>query len=188
MIVSGPPFVVVMLLLIVKLPPVNTIPEAPFVLIVPLEVKLLTELTAKEFNGVTSPKLPNKRIDPAVPAISVKLPGPSTVLEKVLLAPAGVPPAFVVSTVAFPVNVTAPLKPTAPPGVVSVDVPALNIVVPKFIADALITPRIVVVLAVLVKLFVNARLADEPLFSVTPPVLLKVVAGVTVPPLLNTTA
>ena len=124
-----------------------------------------------------------------MPAISVKFPGPFTGPVKVIPAPAGVPPLFVVSTVALPLKVTVLAKPTVPPGVLNVELPPLKTTFPKLMGAAatevLMTPKTVVRLAVLVSPPAKVRLGEEPLCNVTPPVLIKDVAGVIVPPLLK---
>ncbi len=135
------------------------------------------------------PPIVPKLIVPEVPAFKVKLPGPFTVL-KVMLFPAEAAPLLVVSSVALPVNVVVPETPIVPALVITEEVPELKFKVPKEIpaaeVEALTVPKIVVVLAVLVNPPAKVRLGEEPLFKVTPPVLIKVVAGVIVPPLLKT--
>lgn len=208
----GPPLpnCVVIFALIAKFVPVNEIPATPLVLTTPLKVvvpapalctidpavitfavTLFALVIVSAPTAGAPPTVPFNKILPEVPAISVKLPGPLTVLS-VMLFPAGAPLLFVVSIVALPVSVVVPDTPTVPPFVIKEEFPALKLSVPREIAAAaavvFTVPKTVVVLAVLVNPLVKFKLADPPLFRVTPPVLLKVVAGVIVPPLLNTTA
>ena len=68
--------------------------------------------------GVVPPTAPLKEITPAVPAAKVKDVAPLSVLEKLILAPAAVPPAFVVSNVGVLVIATGPVIVIAPPLVV----------------------------------------------------------------------
>ena len=210
MIVKGPPFVVVTFALIAKFVPVREIPDAPFVSRAPLNVvdpvpalckievavialamRFPVEVIVKAPRRGEAPTAPTREITPPVPALRVKFPGPFTAPEKVILAPAAVPPAFVVSTEALPVKVTVLLKLTIPPGVRSVELPELNVVAAKFIPAAAavvrIVPKMLVAPTVWVNPFVNVRLGEPPLLRVTAPVLEKVVAGVIVPPLLKMT-
>jgi hypothetical protein len=135
------------------------------------------------------PPIVEKATVPPVPPLRVSGFAPLAVVS-VILAPAGVPPLFVVSREALPFKVIAPL-PIAPALVMREELPELKVVGPKVIPAAavvaLIVPRTVVVLAVLVKPLVNVNVGEVPLCRVTPPVLRKVVAGVIVPPLLKTT-
>ena len=64
------------------------------------------------------PTAPVKETIPAVPALNVSAVAPLSVLEKLMLAPAGVPPAFVVSKVGAPETVTGPVIVITPPLVV----------------------------------------------------------------------
>ncbi len=185
--VIAPPLVVKLPFKLIAVVPVYVIGPVVFVVefcvtVAPVAVKLAS--------GVVPPTAPKETVPPD-PRVSVKLPAPFVVLDNVIAPPAGVPPPFVVSIVAVPLTVIAPLALNAPPFVVNVEVPELKVnaatLTPAAAVVALIVPKIVVALAVLVNPFVNVKLADEPLCNVTPPVFEKVVAGVIVPPLLNTT-
>ena len=68
--------------------------------------------------GVPPPTIPPKMTFPAVPALKVAEAAPLSVLEKVMFAPAGVPPPFVVSNVGAPDMTTGPVRPIVPPDVV----------------------------------------------------------------------
>ena len=57
------------------------------------------DVMVKELSGVLPPIVPNTVTAPDVPAVSVKADVPSMVLEKEMAAPAGEPPALVVSKV-----------------------------------------------------------------------------------------
>ena len=78
----------------------------------------LALVNTKFVKGATPPTIPPNKTAPPVPASRVKELAPLIVLEKEILAPASVPPPFVVSNVGVPVIATAPVSPTAPPLVV----------------------------------------------------------------------
>lgn len=64
-------------------------------------------------------RLPPIETVPPVPPFTVRvLLLPVTLLDVVMLAPAGVPPLFVVSSTVFAVNVAGPVSPIVPPEVV----------------------------------------------------------------------
>lgn len=204
MIEIGPPLprAVVMFALIAKFVPVNTMPANPLVLTTPLKVvvpppalcRIEVEVIAAAVTLVALVRVNTPQaIDPLsvtlpVPAMIVKFPAP-VLLATVMLLPPDAPP-LVLSKVALPVSVNAPVL-MIPLAEEMVVFPALNTVAPSVmpaeVVVALMVPSTVVVLAVLVNPFVKVRLADPPLFKVTPPVFKNVVAGVTVPPLLKTT-
>lgn len=75
-------------------------------------------VTVNEVKGVVPPTAPVSVTVPVVPPVRVKLCAPLIVLEKLMLAPVTVPPAFVVSAATVPVNATAPVIPIVPPDVV----------------------------------------------------------------------
>ncbi len=73
--------------------------------------------------AVVPPTAPPKEITPPVPAVKVKVFAVEKLIvlvvpEKLILAPAAVPPAFVVSNVRAPVRMTGPVIVIAPPLVV----------------------------------------------------------------------
>jgi hypothetical protein len=65
------------------------------------------------------PIAPPKETTPAVPAVIVSVAAPLIVLEKLILAPAAVPPAFVLSSSVAPVMITGPVIEMTPPLVVT---------------------------------------------------------------------
>ena len=68
--------------------------------------------------GVVPPTIPPKTTFPVVPALKVTAVAPLSVLENVMVAPAGVPPPLVVSKVGAPDATTGPVRPIVPPDVV----------------------------------------------------------------------
>ncbi len=127
---KGPPLDVVTEPLFTKLLPTTVIPRAPLVLMAPPKVRVPTdqvklidaaliawvvifvaELTTTAPRRVV-PAVPVKIIFP-IPAASVRSPGPSRVLEKVI----GLPVAAVEIEV-VPAKVTPPAKETAAPAVI----------------------------------------------------------------------
>ena len=69
-------------------------------------------------NALVPPTAPLNDIVPPVPARRVNAVAPLRVLEKLMFAPAAVPPALVVSIVGAPVIATGPVMVTIPPLVV----------------------------------------------------------------------
>lgn len=65
------------------------------------------------------PTAPEKITFPAVPARTVIAVAPFNVLVKLMFAPAGVPPALVLSKVGLPDAVTGPVMVMMPPAVVT---------------------------------------------------------------------
>lgn len=61
-------------------------------------------------NAALFPTVEEKAATPAVPARMVRAFAPLTVLANVMLAPAALPPLFVVSNVTAPVTLTGPFK------------------------------------------------------------------------------
>ncbi len=90
-------------------------PESVMLLLTWIEAALVT---TRPVRGVTPPITPPKVTTPAVPARSVSAVAPLIVLEKLILAPAAVPPAFVLSNVGVPLKATGPVIVMAPPLVV----------------------------------------------------------------------
>lgn len=78
---------------------------------------MLAPVAVKEVSGVEPPTDP-KATAPEAPPLRINELEPSTVFEKVILAPAAVNPPLVVSTVVFAVMVTGLLKVASPPLVV----------------------------------------------------------------------
>lgn len=134
---SGPPFVVVTLLLMVKFVPVSTIPALVVVLIGPLnvvvpdpavcvidpaeiafEVTLTALVIANDVRGVMPPTAPVNVMLPPVPGFNVSAEAPSNVPGKAIFAPAAVAPALVVSKVRVPVTTVGPPIVMVPPLVV----------------------------------------------------------------------
>jgi hypothetical protein len=68
---------------------------------------------------VVAPTAPVKVAVPEVPALTVTAVAPFKVLEKLILAPAAVPPAFVLSNVGDPLAMTGPVIVMTPPLVVT---------------------------------------------------------------------
>ena len=73
---------------------------------------------ARFVGGAVFPTVLEKVTTPPVPARNVNAVAPFTVLEKLMFAPAAVPPALVVSIVGLPETVTGPVIVTIPPLVV----------------------------------------------------------------------
>jgi hypothetical protein len=69
-------------------------------------------------SGVVPPTIPAKETTPAVPALKVRAVAPFNALEKLIFAPAAVPPPFVVSNVGAALIVTGPVIVMIPPLVV----------------------------------------------------------------------
>ena len=85
----------------------------PALIVAPLALRLVS--------GVVPPTAPPRVIPPAVPAVSARVCALLIVLVapvKVMLAPAGVPPALVVSMVVAPPSSTGPVSVNAPPAVI----------------------------------------------------------------------
>lgn len=91
-------------------------PETVILLAICTELALVND---KLVNGVVPPTTSEKVTIPAVPARRTIAAAPFTVPEKLMLAPAVVAPAFVLSMVAPAVNATGPVKVTTPPPVVT---------------------------------------------------------------------
>jgi hypothetical protein len=72
----------------------------------------------KLVGAAVPPTAPVKATTPPVPAPIVTAVAPSSVLEKLMFAPAAVPPAFVASNVGFPLATTGPVIVIMPPLVV----------------------------------------------------------------------
>lgn len=126
----GPPLEVVTVPLLTKLSPLKVIPAMAFVLTAPLNVKapvqvklreaalrtavviLVAELMITAPRRAVPPAAPEKRIFP-VPAVKVRAPGPSNVLENVMGADAAA-----VDIDVAPASATAPAKETELPAVV----------------------------------------------------------------------
>ena len=72
----------------------------------------------KFVKAFVAPTAPLNETVPPVPARSVRAVAPFKVLEKLILAPAAVPPAFVLSMVGDPVMATGPVMVMMPPLVV----------------------------------------------------------------------
>ena len=87
------------------------------VILLPIEIEAAL-VKARFVNAAVPPTAPPNVTTPAVPARKVSAVAPFTVLEKLMFAPAAVPPAFVVSIVGFPLSKTDPDNVTAPPLVV----------------------------------------------------------------------
>jgi hypothetical protein len=73
----------------------------------------------KFVGAAVPPTAPVKVTTPPVPALSVTAVAPLSVLEKLMFAPAAVPPAFVLSNVGAPLAVTGPVIVMTPPLVVT---------------------------------------------------------------------
>ena len=89
---------------------------------------IVAPVADKLVSAVTPPIAPVKVMVPAVPAFTVTAAAPFKVLEKLMFAPAGVPPAFVLSKVGVPLTttgpvivMTAPLVVIFPPTLIAVD-------------------------------------------------------------------
>ena len=78
---------------------------------------MVKPVTVRLVNGVTPPTAPVKVIFPDVPLLRLKATAPFKVLEKLMFAPIGVPPAFVVSNEVAVVT-TGPVNTIMPPLVV----------------------------------------------------------------------
>ncbi len=85
-------------------------------------------ITVKLVSGVIAPIAPPKETAPAVPPLMVTAAAPLSVLENVTLAPAALPPAFVLSNVGDPLTragpviaIAAPLVVTLPPTLIAAD-------------------------------------------------------------------
>ena len=76
-------------------------------------------VNARFVKGAVLPTAPVKVTLPAVPARNVTAVAPLRVLEKLIFAPAAVPPAFVLSKVGLPLAVTGPVIVIIPPLVVT---------------------------------------------------------------------
>lgn len=127
-------------LLEIVLVPVKLTATGNVSVLAPLTVILApTEMLAALVNerfvkGVLPPTAPAKETTPAVPARKVKARAPLIVLadvRKLILAPAAVPPALVVSIVGLAFKVIGPVMLTTPPDVV---MPPPDPPVPKLIA------------------------------------------------------
>ncbi len=75
--------------------------------------------TVSELKADVPPTAPVRVTIPPVPPVSVRVVPPLIVLEKLILAPAAVPPPFVLSNVGVVVIVTGPVIPIVPPAVVA---------------------------------------------------------------------
>jgi hypothetical protein len=76
-------------------------------------------VTTRPVRGVVPPIAPPKDTTPAVPAVIVRVAAPLIVLVKLILAPAAVTPAFVLSSSVAPVMTTGPVIVITPPLVVT---------------------------------------------------------------------
>ena len=112
------------LLVVIKLVPVKLTglektrglaPET--VILLPTWMRLAL-VNTRFVKGVELPTAPEKMTFPPVPARNVNDVAPLTVLEKLIFAPAGVPPALVVSIVGVVEITTGPVIVTMPPLVV----------------------------------------------------------------------
>ena len=90
---------------------------APVVLAVELCV-IVAPVTVNEVKAVVAPTAPVIVTTPVEPPVNVKFCAPLIVLEKLMFAPAAVPPLFVVSAMTAPVKLTGPVMPMVPPAVV----------------------------------------------------------------------
>ena len=118
-------------LVLITLGPVSVVGKA-FVIVNEVAVILFAMLTLlvpaveetnKAPSGVVPPTTPPNVIAPAVPEFRVNPCEPDTVpftvLEKLMFAPAAMPPPFVLSNVGVTVKTTGPVIPIAPPAVVT---------------------------------------------------------------------
>lgn len=115
---------------------------------------IVAAVTDKLVSGVVPPTAPVKVAVPAVPAFTVTAVAPLRVFEKLILAPAAVPPAFVLSKVGVPVTATGPvivmtppLVLTFPPTLIAVDPVYVNapvvLAVELWVIVAAVTDRLV---------------------------------------------
>ena len=89
----------------------------------------LAPLAVREERTAVPPTAPVIVTVPLLPPVNTKAKVPLIVLEKLMFAPAAVPPPFVESALIAAVNVTGPVIPTLPPLVVTLP-PRLISVVP----------------------------------------------------------
>ena len=92
---------------------------APVTVILPPMLIELALVKLKFVRAAVPPTAPVKVTTPPVPALRVTAVAPLRVLEKLILAPAGVPPAFVLSNVGVVVTATGPVIVMTPPAVVT---------------------------------------------------------------------
>src|SRR5579871_6293378 len=99
---------------------------APVVFTVELCVTVAA-VTVSDVNAVVAPTAPDNVATPPVPPFKLKVCPPLIVLEKPILAPPALPPAFVVSAVTAAVKDTGPVNVIALPEEVRLPPKVINV-------------------------------------------------------------
>ena len=79
---------------------------------------IVAPVAVSEVSGVVPPTAPVSVTVPLLPPVRERVCAPLIVVEKLMFAPAAVPPLFVVSTATAVVRATGPVKVVTPPLVV----------------------------------------------------------------------